>query len=208
VLLCNWRSSANQFVLAQGPLRPTASVFPTEHLQLCNILSGERVCRLQLLLVLASAVIIGTETRGSAATVKMLDIPIYSLGTDPHKISFPLLFQQFLYCCRGVPTSPLHRNSNSSTVACLFVAAVNVFIEPLPSNGCLLWFQYSGFQASCHNIKLHLILPSDTVYRYHLLFLFLTSTNRHLLPAHSQHIHDDRIASVYCNVLVLFVTTF
>jgi hypothetical protein len=28
----------------------------------------------------------------------------------------------------------------------------NVFTEQLPSNGCLLWLHYCGFQESCHNI--------------------------------------------------------
>jgi hypothetical protein len=35
----------------------------------------------------------------------------------------PSLSKQFLYCYRGVPTSPLHRNGSSSVVASAFVAA-------------------------------------------------------------------------------------
>jgi hypothetical protein len=40
-----------------------------------------------------------------------------------------LCVQQYLYCCRGVFTSPLHRNDRSSTVVCARISAGT----PLPS---------------------------------------------------------------------------
>jgi hypothetical protein len=59
---------------------------------------------------------------------------------------------QPLYCWEGVFTAPLHSNGSYSIVACIFRCCGNVFIEQLPSNGCLLWFHYFGFRESCHNI--------------------------------------------------------
>jgi hypothetical protein len=53
-----WRFTANQFVLARSPLRPTTSNFIFQ-------LVRERVCRLQLLMALASAVILRPESRGT-----------------------------------------------------------------------------------------------------------------------------------------------
>jgi hypothetical protein len=69
-LLYDWRFTANQFVLGQSPLRPTTSNF--FQLNTCGytpyVTSSLRrwwVCRLQLLLVLASAEILGSESRGT-----------------------------------------------------------------------------------------------------------------------------------------------
>jgi hypothetical protein len=69
-LLYDWRFTANQFVLATSPLRLTTSHF--FQLNTCNhssyitySLMREWVCRLQLLLVLASAVILRSESRGT-----------------------------------------------------------------------------------------------------------------------------------------------
>jgi hypothetical protein len=48
-------------------------------------LTGERVCLLQLLLVLASAVILGSESRGTRDHILLSEIrdsPLYKLGTD------------------------------------------------------------------------------------------------------------------------------
>jgi hypothetical protein len=42
-------------------------------------------------------------------------------------------------------------SNNSSVVAWLFFYRGNVFIVPLPINGCLFWVWYSGFHPSCHN---------------------------------------------------------
>jgi hypothetical protein len=69
-LLYDWRFTSNQFVLASSPLRITTSIV----LQLntysyssyvTSFLTRGWVCRLQLLLVLASAVILRSESRGT-----------------------------------------------------------------------------------------------------------------------------------------------
>jgi hypothetical protein len=70
-LLYDWLFTANQFVLATSPLRPTTRIFIFQ-LNICGyspyITTSLRrgwVCRLQLLLVLASAVILRSESRGT-----------------------------------------------------------------------------------------------------------------------------------------------
>jgi hypothetical protein len=70
-LLYDWRFSANQFVLASSPLRLTISNFIFQlntsgcSAYVTSSLTRGWVCRLQLLLVLASAVILRSESRGS-----------------------------------------------------------------------------------------------------------------------------------------------
>jgi hypothetical protein len=70
-LLYNWRFTSNQFILAPSPLRPTTSIliFPpnTWGHNPCVIssLTREWISRLQLLLALASTVILGSESRGT-----------------------------------------------------------------------------------------------------------------------------------------------
>jgi hypothetical protein len=70
-LLYGWRFTANQFVLATSPLRFTTSNFIFE-LNTCGYssyvtssLTRGWVCRLQFLLVFASAVILTSESRGA-----------------------------------------------------------------------------------------------------------------------------------------------
>jgi hypothetical protein len=90
-------------------------------------------------------------SRDSLSSVSTgLESSLHSLGAAPTENT---VIEQFLYCCRGVFTSPLHRNGSSSVVTCAFISAGNLFTESLPSNESLLWLRYSGFQASCHNIK-------------------------------------------------------
>jgi hypothetical protein len=67
-LLYDWRFTANQFVLAPSPLRLTARIF--FQLNTCDCspyvtssLTRGWVCRLQLLLILASAFILRSESR-------------------------------------------------------------------------------------------------------------------------------------------------
>jgi hypothetical protein len=67
-LLYDWRSTANQFFLAASPMRLTTSTY--FQLNTCDyspyvtsFLTRGWVCRLQLLLVLASTVIRGSESR-------------------------------------------------------------------------------------------------------------------------------------------------
>jgi hypothetical protein len=70
-LLYDWRFPANQFVLATSPLRLTASNFIFQlntcgyNLYVTTTLTRGWVCRLQLLLVLASAVVLGSESCGT-----------------------------------------------------------------------------------------------------------------------------------------------
>jgi hypothetical protein len=70
-LLYDWRFTASQFVLATSPLRPKSRIFIFQ-LNICGYspyvtssLTKGWVCRLQFLLVLASAFILRSETRGS-----------------------------------------------------------------------------------------------------------------------------------------------
>jgi hypothetical protein len=70
-LLYDWRFTANQFVLETSPLRPTTSNFILE-MNTCGYspyitssMTRGWVCRLQLLLGLASAVILRSESRGT-----------------------------------------------------------------------------------------------------------------------------------------------
>jgi hypothetical protein len=70
-LLYDWRFTADQFVLALSPLRPTTSTFfsSTEHLRYIRYVTSSVtrgwICRLQLLLGFASAVVFGSESRGT-----------------------------------------------------------------------------------------------------------------------------------------------
>jgi hypothetical protein len=74
-LLYYWRFTANHFVLAINPLRPTNRNFIVQ-LNTCGYspyvtssLMRGWICRLQLLLVLASAVILRSESRGTHAHI-------------------------------------------------------------------------------------------------------------------------------------------
>jgi hypothetical protein len=69
-LLYDWRFTANQFVLVTSPLRLTTGIFIFQLNAGCYspyVTSSltRMVCRLQLLLVLASAVILRSESRGT-----------------------------------------------------------------------------------------------------------------------------------------------
>jgi hypothetical protein len=94
-LLYDWRFTANQFVLATSPLRLTTSSFLFQ-LKNCGYspyvtssLTRGWVCSLQLLLVLASAVILRSESRGTPDNilhVQIRDFPNLE-GQDPVIIS-------------------------------------------------------------------------------------------------------------------------
>jgi hypothetical protein len=77
-LLYDWRFPANQFVLATSPLRLTTSNFifqlnPCGHNPyITSSLTRGWVCRLQLLLVLASEVILRSESRGTHDAVSKI----------------------------------------------------------------------------------------------------------------------------------------
>jgi hypothetical protein len=68
-LLYDWRFTTNQFVLAPNPTRPTTSIFFQLNTWCCSpyvtsSLKRGWICRLQLSLALASAVIFGSESGG------------------------------------------------------------------------------------------------------------------------------------------------
>jgi hypothetical protein len=86
------------------------------------------LCCLQLLLILASAVILGSESRGTRHHILLSDSCLVLLCTT------------HLYT-RRLPITTDNIGYNG-----------NVLTEPLVSNGLPLWFHYSGFQASCHSI--------------------------------------------------------
>jgi hypothetical protein len=81
-LLYDWRFTANQFVLATSPLRLTTSNFIFQLNTCCYgpyvtpSLPRGRVCRLQLLLVLASAVILRSESRRAHDHITLYQIRI------------------------------------------------------------------------------------------------------------------------------------
>jgi hypothetical protein len=70
-LLYDWRFTASQFVLAPSPLRPNTRIFIFQlntwdySPYVISSLTRGWVCRLQLLLVLASAVILRSKSRGT-----------------------------------------------------------------------------------------------------------------------------------------------
>jgi hypothetical protein len=79
-LLYDWRFTANQFVLATSPLRLTTNTFIFQ-LNICGYspyatssLTRGWVCRLQLLLGLASAVINRSESRGTHDNILLSQI--------------------------------------------------------------------------------------------------------------------------------------
>jgi hypothetical protein len=134
-------------------------------------LTRGRVCRLQLLLALASAVILGSEYRkshdhillsqirdspnlegqvpefmyprnkvaqlypqelghlSSPPTTRRATVEVFESASSRGSLHREHSFQQFLYCC------------------------INVSTTPLPSNFRLFLFRYSLFQPSCHNIQ-------------------------------------------------------
>jgi hypothetical protein len=80
-LLYDRRFTAKQFVLATSPLRLTTRIFFFCQLNTCgyssyvtSYLARGRLCRLQLLLILASAVVLGSESRGTGDHILLSQI--------------------------------------------------------------------------------------------------------------------------------------
>jgi hypothetical protein len=142
-------------------LRPTVSrpvYLGIKHLSGALSLTRGRVCRLQLLLALVSAVILGSESSGTRDHILLSQIrnfPFrrlirlsglrwrYSHGPyRKHR------FQQLLHCCIGILLS-----TGSVIVACLrsYCLATGVFAEPFPKNDCLCWLHSSCLEQICHN---------------------------------------------------------
>jgi hypothetical protein len=82
MLLHYWRFTANQFVLATSPLRLTTRIFIFQlnasgySPYVTLSLTRGRVCRLQLLLGLASAVILRSESRATHDHVLLSQIRV------------------------------------------------------------------------------------------------------------------------------------
>jgi hypothetical protein len=129
-------------------------------------LTRGRVCRLQLLLALASAVILGSASLGTRDHIilsQIRDFPFRGLlriaglrwrysSPPPHgmplNLSLNSILRSSLYNL-GVDLQKTPSLNNSSIVGrCRW----NVFTDQLPSNGRLLWFNYSGYQATCHSM--------------------------------------------------------
>jgi hypothetical protein len=158
--LYDWRFTANQFVLVPSPLRLTARIF--SQLNTCghspyitSSLTKGLVCHLQLLLALASALVLGYEcpgTRDHILLSQIRDLPCcasyysqgYGEGIRPRlhtgnsaPASFgTLLYNHFerstqktepLYCREGVFIVPLYSNGSYAIVVCLFVAVQYVY---------------------------------------------------------------------------------
>jgi hypothetical protein len=160
-LLHDWRFTAIQFVLATSPLRLTTSIFT--QLKICgysryvtSCLTRAWVCRLQLLLGLASAVIrpkskVYYDRRSAGQSVleqsthlgqsvshqALVPRAYYSVGADPQKTPFTLLCWPFPRKCVCVPPVtgclPIVCFPSNGVVS-LFCLLGNVFTETLPSN--------------------------------------------------------------------------
>jgi hypothetical protein len=104
-LLYDWQFTANQFVLATSPLRFTTSIYFQMNTfghspyvtSLTSSLTRGWVCRLQLLLTLASAVILRSESRGTHHHILLSEVrgsqpegpdPVF---ISPHEQSGPVM---------------------------------------------------------------------------------------------------------------------
>jgi hypothetical protein len=136
------------------------------HLRVCwcgaLCLTRGRVCHLQILLALASAVILGSESREPRDHILLSQI-----GDFPFRRLLRLGGLRWKYStppphgiCRMIELTsrrPEYRSA-SQTVPLLFCfirCHGNVLTEPLPSNWLPVWIHCSGFQESCNNIHRH-----------------------------------------------------
>jgi hypothetical protein len=130
-------------------------------------LTRERVCRLQLLLVLASAFFLGSKSRGTRDHILLCQIrDPQSGGTGPRiyipqEEDGPVTGPRYRYNLSTDRTENTTSNS-SSNVACVSVASITwrllshrlatgVFTVTFPSKGCLCWLHNSRFQQTCYN---------------------------------------------------------
>jgi hypothetical protein len=113
-LIYDWWFTTNQFVLAPSPLRPTTRIFPP-NLNTCGhspyvtfSLTRGWVCRLQLLVALVSAFILGSESRGTRDHIllsQIRDFPFCRLLRLAGHNTVLLLFgaddieNSLLHCC-------------------------------------------------------------------------------------------------------------
>jgi hypothetical protein len=159
------------------------------------------VCRLKLLLVFSSAVILGSESFGTHDHIllsQIRDSPILE-GQVPVFISprsrWPSYTHGHWFLCSSPPTTrragvevfePASdfswRGPTETTVSIviptiplflLILCRGNVFTESMPSNERLFWFLYSGIQASCHNM--HFFLPVTGLHVWPIVFFDFTT---------------------------------
>jgi hypothetical protein len=109
-LLYDLRYTANQFVLAPSPLTLRARILFSQ-LNTCghspyiiSPLTGGWFCNLQLLLALASAVILRSEPRGTRDHILLSQIRDFSFVASyySHEPSSKHRFQEYLYCCMRI----------------------------------------------------------------------------------------------------------
>jgi hypothetical protein len=133
----------------------------------CGVLSltRGRVFRIQLLLALASAVILGSESRGTSYHIllpQIRDFPFRRLlrhaglqwkysNAPPHGMTPVHQLPYFIITLHG----PNRRHRSPKFLYCCFRIRYrrNLFTEPLPINVRLLWLHYSGLQVSSHSIS-------------------------------------------------------
>jgi hypothetical protein len=102
-LIYDGRFTGNQFVLSPSPLRSAKSIFfQLSTWGFCpygtSSLTWGWVCRLQLLLALANAVILGSESRGTHDCILLSEIRD-SPNLEDTDCRRKHRFQQYLYCC-------------------------------------------------------------------------------------------------------------
>jgi hypothetical protein len=131
-------------------------------------LTRRRVCRLQLLLTLASAVILGPESRGTRDHIllsQIRDFPFCVLlrlagqrwgYSTPPPHGYSRINYLFPFNNSGLTEQKSSPRNISSIIRCLSAATKRVSISQQRFDfdkriRCLA-MDYSGFQASCHNI--------------------------------------------------------
>jgi hypothetical protein len=95
-------------------------------------LTRGRVCRLQLLLVLARAVIFGSESRRTDLSFRTSSS--YNLRTNHTENTAPLLLCEVIEQAQATRTQRKHC---CCIVVWLHCLRGNVFTEPLPKTGCI-----------------------------------------------------------------------
>jgi hypothetical protein len=146
-LFYDWRFTANQFVLATNPSRLTTSNFIFQ-LNTCGygpyVTSSLRrgwVCRLQLLLILASALILRSESRGTHDHILLSQIRD-SLNLEGQ---IPVFISPRNKVTRLYPTEFIPLRTGSMLVACLwsgYIAFARTIQKPSLSTGFLLLRSY------------------------------------------------------------------
>jgi hypothetical protein len=164
---CDWRSVSKSWCRAPSgahdqilvwQLRSCFSVAPS--------LTGGRACLLYILLALASAVFLGSESLGTRNHIllsqnwdfhfrrllRLAGSRCWYSTPPPHEIlPTVLLLSHQVSVARTAWRTPLASCSILGMLRSCCLAA-SVIAEPFPSNGCLCWFQSSFLEQICHNI--------------------------------------------------------